>query len=153
MFVLSKGLGVGVGTFRSSGFFQALLGSAGAIGVFLFGGYMLQFVFAAPATGAARDADRLALARVAGWTAVESLIPAAFTSPSPDPGALFAAFAGYSLGVRRPLAAVKRRRGGARPEWAGEWAGEGGAPEVPVVPVVSEAPAVPRPDAWRRRPR
>jgi hypothetical protein len=98
---LTHGLGVGVGSFRSSSLFTAILGSVGPAGLLVFLGYCLQVGrFGRRATYSTRVDERVGAGAAAGWTALLSLVPAAVTAASADPGALFAIMAGLSLGWR-----------------------------------------------------
>lgn len=147
MFVLSHGLGVGPGTFRSSGFVQSVIGSCGVIGAGLLLGYLVQFAIVGQSRAASQDKMRLTIARIAGWAAVAVLIPISLSGPSPDPGAIFAALAGFSIGLRRPFVAPPKRRAIRKGQWNADPAREQARSAI------REAPAVPRPDAWRHRAR
>lgn len=103
----SHGLGVGVGSFRSSSLFTAILGSVGPAGLLIFIGFCLQFArLARRSTYQSRIDDRTGAGAAAGWTALLSLAPAAFTWASADPGILFALMAGLSLGWRSGVVAT-----------------------------------------------
>jgi hypothetical protein len=98
-FAVSGGIGVGAGSFRSSGLFTAILGSVGVIGVSLFLSYMLQVMKPLrPSTYRVSIAAPRALGAAAAWGALVSIVASALGSPTPDPGAMFAVLAGLSLG-------------------------------------------------------
>ncbi|WP_225009182.1 O-antigen ligase family protein [Novosphingobium percolationis] len=153
MFLLSHGLGVGPGTFRSSGFVQSVVGSCGVIGCVLFAGYLLQFGIVGQFGAIDAQKGRLKIARIVGWGAVAVLIPAILSGPSPDPGAIFASLAGFSIGLRRPFVALRRQGAHRSPGHPQSAQGQWGQAEAQPPSRFSEAPAVPRPDAWRRRAR
>ncbi|MCW1382718.1 glycoside hydrolase [Novosphingobium sp. KCTC 2891] len=148
LFIFSRGLGVGVGSFRSSGMAQALLGSTGIVGCLLTAGYAIQLYVTKPAKAIAGLPARMALAQIMVWAAFASLIPLLLSSASPDPGGLFAALAGYSLGLRRPPKVRPLRVRGPRREWGGA-AGVApmAAPAAPESPATMPEPKV-RPPAW-----
>jgi len=112
-FVHSWGLGVGVGSFRSSSILTAVLGSSGLIGFVALFGYLIHAF--RPMAGATwirtghMDSD---VASAAGWAIVMALAPACVSAPSPDPGLVWGLLAGMSLGLRRgPQVLVPSRRG------------------------------------------
>jgi hypothetical protein len=101
-FAMSDGLGVGVGSFRSSSFIAAIVGSTGVIGVgafLLFAARMLR-----PAASETWDVSwrdgRLQAGIAAGWAAVLGLAPSLVASASADPGLIFGIFAGLTLAWR-----------------------------------------------------
>lgn len=101
LFVGTRGLGVGIGSFRSSNFFTAVLGSVGPAGLVLFLVYVLQ-VFK-PLRGSTYGKGASPPAKVgaaAAWVPVVGLIPAAFAGTSADPGLLFGLFCGCALALR-----------------------------------------------------
>ena len=107
---VSHGLGVGVGSFRSSSMFTAMLGSVGPAGLVVFVGYCLQVAkLGRTRTYAAQVDERTAAGAAAGWTALMVLPPAAATWASADPGILFAVMAGLSLGWRSHTLALPGR--------------------------------------------
>jgi hypothetical protein len=109
-FKVSGGFGVGAGSFRSSGMFTAILGSAGVIGISLFLGYVLQVIKPLrPSTYRVSVPAPRSLGAAAAWAAFVSLLTAALGSPSADPGAMFAVLAGLSLAWSVPPAPAASR--------------------------------------------
>jgi hypothetical protein len=103
----THGLGVGVGSFRSSSLFTAVLGSVGPAGLIVFLGYCAQVTkFGRRSSYISQVEPRVGAGAAAGWTALMTLAPAALSWPSADPGLLFALMAGLSLGWRSGLIAV-----------------------------------------------
>ena len=100
-FFNSGGLGIGVGSFRSSSIVTAILGSSGVIGIVALVCYVAKVFrpFAATTYTATGDIDR-DTATAAAWTVLMVLVPAAVSAPSPDPGLLWGLFAGIALGLR-----------------------------------------------------
>jgi hypothetical protein len=102
--VFTHGLGVGVGSFRSSSLFTAILGSVGPAGLIVLLGYCAQVgKFGRRSTYVSQVDPRVGAGAAAGWTALMILAPAALSWPSADPGLLFALMAGLSLGWRSGL--------------------------------------------------
>jgi hypothetical protein len=102
--VFTHGLGVGVGSFRSSSLFTAVLGSIGPAGLIVLLGYCTQVAkFGRRSSYVSQIDPRLGAGAAAGWTALMTLAPAAVSWPSADPGLLFALMAGLSLGWRSGL--------------------------------------------------
>jgi hypothetical protein len=102
--MVSHGLGVGVGSFRSSSLFTAVLGSVGPAGLIVFLGYCAQVAKFGRRSSYSSQVDmRIGAGAAAGWTALMTLAPAAVSWPSGDPGLLFALMAGLSLGWRSGL--------------------------------------------------
>jgi hypothetical protein len=102
--VFTHGLGVGVGSFRSSSLFTAVLGSVGPAGLVVLLGYCAQVgKFGRRSTYASEVDPRVGVGAAAGWTALMTLAPAALSWPSADPGLMFALMAGLSLGWRSGL--------------------------------------------------
>ncbi|MET0375619.1 MAG: hypothetical protein ABW128_15355 [Rhizorhabdus sp.] len=107
-FLFSGGLGIGPGSFRSSSFITAVLGSSGVIGAVLFIGHFLRVWKPARASTymPVRD-ERTSIGVAAGWAAFAAMIPAAVIAVSPDPGTEFALFSGVALGLRRMITRPK----------------------------------------------
>jgi hypothetical protein len=100
-FVASAGLGIGAGSFRSSSLIMAIIGSMGLIGIVCFIGHVLQgFMPLRASTYVCETTGKTAVGAAASWTALLMLMPAAVASPSPDPGVMWAVFAGLALGLR-----------------------------------------------------
>ena len=100
-FIQTKGLGIGLGSFRSSSIFTAILGSAGPACLLVFIGYCL-LVFK-PLRGASYGRTATiseAVGVAAGWAALMQLVPAAVSSAGADPGLLFGLLCGVSLSLR-----------------------------------------------------
>lgn len=101
-FLASAGLGIGAGSFRSSSLPTAILGSMGVIGVLAFAGHLLRaFKPLRRTTWRAGVTGPEAIGAAAAWTALLMLMPSAVSAPSPDPGVLWAMFAGLALALRR----------------------------------------------------
>lgn len=100
-FATSWGLGIGIGSFRSSSILTAVLGSSGAIGVVALVLYLLRVFrpFARATYTAVGDIDR-DTATAAAWTVMMVLVPASVSSPTPDPGLLWRLLAGTLLALR-----------------------------------------------------
>lgn len=90
-FNASFGLGTGAGSFRSSSFPMAVLGSLGVIGSLLMLGYIGQVSWKM----LSRNAD--ATQRSAGWAAIFTIVTALASAGSPDPSFAFGIFAGFAL--------------------------------------------------------
>jgi hypothetical protein len=100
-FAASYGLGVGVGSFRSSSLLTAILGSLGVVGVVTFSAALWRLVMPTRVSTWAAVADRrAATGAAASWTVLVSLAPASVAAPSPDPGLLWGLIGGVALGLR-----------------------------------------------------
>lgn len=100
-FTATWGLGIGIGSFRSSSMITAVIGSVGVIGILTLGGYLVALL--APWRPNVYKLDlpeRAALGEAAAAASLFSLIPAFLSSPQADPGLLFALLAGFALGAR-----------------------------------------------------
>jgi hypothetical protein len=105
--VFTHGLGVGVGSFRSSSLFTAVVGSVGPAGLIVLLGYCAQVTkFGRRSSYVSQVDPRVGAGAAAGWTALMTLAPAAVSWPSADPGLLFGLMAGLSLGWRSGLIAM-----------------------------------------------
>lgn len=142
-FSASMGLGVGPGSFRSSGLAQAIIGSMGVVGSACFAAYVGQVLVGVNKRELEGGVERISLAHAAAWTACIGVVPLFLIHPSPDPGMEFAALAGLALGLRekvwRMRPALSFRFGHALPER------EAITPEP--------AQEVPLSTGWRRRPK
>jgi hypothetical protein len=109
-FVVSYGLGIGAGSFRSSSLFTAMLGSMGVVGVLTYLGHLVRvFKPLRASTYSTPKDERMAIGSAASWTVVSMMIPAAIGAASPDPGITFAILCGLSLEWRRRAQAPKVR--------------------------------------------
>ncbi|MFC3173496.1 hypothetical protein ACFOD9_04450 [Novosphingobium bradum] len=110
-FLASWGLGIGVGSFRSSSLFTAILGSGGAIAMLAFLLHLGRIFHPFErATWRASGEPMTDVAKAASWAALVMLVPAAVSAPSPDPGLLWGLIAGTALGLRRAAALVRQAR-------------------------------------------
>ncbi len=100
-FRVSWGFGIGPGSYRSSSFLLAILGSTGVIGTLTFLLYLLR-VFQPARLSSYDKGSRLELSIGGAFAAAALLsqIPAAVSSPKPDPGNTFAMLAGAAIGLR-----------------------------------------------------
>lgn len=102
LFLASGGLGVGVGSFRSSSLTTAIAGSGGVIALAAFALHLARLLRPLPPTGPRAGGDPTAeVGTAAAWAAVVMLVPAAVSAPSPDPGLIWGIIAGSALGLRR----------------------------------------------------
>ncbi len=100
-FWASGGLGIGVGSFRSSSLVTAIIGSVGVIGTTAFVAHLLAVV--KPLRRSTYHApppieQRMGVA--ASWTVLVMLVPAAVTAASPDPGLSWGLTSGAALALR-----------------------------------------------------
>jgi len=101
VFVKSYGLGIGVGSFRSSSIITAILGSVGPLGLVAFLIYVLQaWQPFRRSTFKVSKSEALQFAAATGWAALLIIIAQAAVGASPDPGMMFGLFAGLSIGLR-----------------------------------------------------
>ena len=105
-FWVSYGIGIGPGSFRSSSFFAALVGSVGVIGSVAFLAHLLRAfkplhisTYCGPRGGAVLGQDAM-IGAAASWAAIGVMLPAAFVSPTCDPGGDFAVFTAVALALR-----------------------------------------------------
>ena len=100
-FVVSGGLGIGPGSFRSSSLATAVLGCMGLVGGLAFALYCWRMFkpLRRSTWHCATDPAR-AVGAAASWAALMQLVPLTFTAPSPDPGILWALFCGLAIGLR-----------------------------------------------------
>lgn len=142
-FRLSYGLGIGPGSFRSSGLISAVLGSMGVIGAISLTVHTIKtLVCARPGTPVKLMTERDAVAAASAWAAVLGLIPLVLIQASSDPGMEFAALAAIALALHLPPLPVSRSKAGLGP------AAEPTPMQAPV-----PMPAAPQSAGWRRGPR
>jgi hypothetical protein len=111
VFVATHGFGVGAGSFRTSSLPSAVLGSSGVVGAALLIVYLVQLAKPFRRSTYLADVDgRRGAGVAAGWAALVGLAPLVFTAASPDPGLLFALFAGLSIGWRGAPAEPRQGR-------------------------------------------
>lgn len=97
-FFFSKGLGVGVGSFRSSSLISAIGGSMGVIGLSAFVLFCYRILPAHRMSIYRLDVDKTqAVGAAAAWAAVIGLAPAMLSASNPDPGLMFAFLAGVAI--------------------------------------------------------
>jgi len=97
----SYGLGIGPGSFRSSSFVMAVIGSTGVIGAVSFLAYALGVL--KPLRISTFGRSELLEHSIGGAfavAAIASLVPSAVVSPKADPGTNFAFLAGAALALR-----------------------------------------------------
>jgi len=98
---VSYGLGIGPGSFRSSSFGMAVLGSMGAIGVVTFLVYCAEVFQPGRRSSWTRSSDLAATVGGAfASAAMLSLVPAMLIASSADPGVPFTYLAAAALGIR-----------------------------------------------------
>jgi hypothetical protein len=110
-FIVSHGIGIGPGSFRSSSMIMAIIGAMGVVGIVTFLCY--TFVVFQPwrrSTWGSGGDDRTVTGGALGSAAVLSLVPAALSSANAHPGTTFAILAGAALALR-PLSAVRASSG------------------------------------------
>jgi hypothetical protein len=97
-FWTSEWIGIGAGSFRSSGLISAVAGSLGAVGLAALGGSV--WVILRPMRAQTYDVQttgNVALRSAFAWAATFTLVPALFSLPSPDPGLIFGVFSGIAV--------------------------------------------------------
>lgn len=100
-FWVSGGLGVGVGSFRSSSLGTAILGSMGIIGVATYGAQILRVLQPLRQSTYVKSSNsRIDVGAAAAWTVMAMSIPAFVSAPSPDPGLNWGLMVGIALGLR-----------------------------------------------------
>lgn len=105
-FAVSDGLGVGPGSFRSSSFATAMLGSVGAVGAALLLSHLVRALKPLRIStycgyqDRQRFGDEAMISAAAAWAAIGVLIPASIISPTCDVGSDFAVFTGVALALR-----------------------------------------------------
>ncbi|MFM9976641.1 MAG: glycoside hydrolase [Sphingomonadaceae bacterium] len=108
-FWVSGGIGVGIGSFRSSSLGSAILGSMGVIGVATYAAQMLRVIQPFRQSTFVRTGNtRTDVGVAAAWTVIAMSIPSFVSAPSPDPGLNWGLLVGIALGLRLGTAAVPR---------------------------------------------
>jgi hypothetical protein len=103
-FKFSYGIGIGPGSFRSSSFFFAVMGSTGVIGLASLALYLLRVLQPTRRSTYGRAATiELTVGGAFGTAAILSQIPALVSSPTADLGTNFAILAGAAVGLRPSL--------------------------------------------------
>lgn len=117
LFLQTRGLGVGIGSFRSSSLITAILGSVGPACLVLLLGYCLHVLKLSRRSTYMRTGDFNAdLSAAAGWAAIVQLVPAGIGAPGADPGLTFALLAGFSLAARSKFLRAQSSSGAPRGE-------------------------------------
>jgi hypothetical protein len=100
-FRVSFGLGIGVGSFRSSSLLLAILGSTGVVGALAFAAHYLAILKPERrSTYSLSGRGEEPIGAAAAWAACAGLFPAMVSVPTADPGVVFAILGGLSLGWR-----------------------------------------------------
>jgi len=99
-FAQTYGLGLGIGSTRTSSWPVALLAGTGIAGALAMGAFLLRFLTAAPPTGADRLHRQMLYGARLSW--LVAFVPGAVSSPSVDFGVLSATLFGIMAGL--PLA-------------------------------------------------
>jgi len=100
-FWVSGGIGVGIGSFRSSSLGSAILGSMGLIGVATYAAQMLRVIQPfRQSTFVTTGNPRTDVGVAAAWTVIAMSIPSFVSAPSPDPGLNWGLLVGIALGLR-----------------------------------------------------
>lgn len=103
-FKFSYGVGIGPGSFRSSSFFFAVMGSTGVIGLASLALYLLRVLQPTRRSTYGRAATmELTVGGAFGAAAILSQVPALVSSPTADLGINFAILAGAAVGLRPSL--------------------------------------------------
>lgn len=97
-FIHTKGLGVGVGSFRSSSLLSAIAGSMGVVGMASFMLFIYRILPGHRLTIYRLEGTNTeAVGSAAAWAAVVGLAPQVVSGASPDPGLLFAFMSGLAI--------------------------------------------------------
>lgn len=97
-FTFSKGVGVGVGSFRSSSLVSAVAGATGLPGLIAFGLFLYKVLPLHKLSTYQLTGNRTeAVGAAAGWAAIVGLAPAMVSGANPDPGVMFAFLAGLAM--------------------------------------------------------
>ncbi|MDB5701409.1 MAG: hypothetical protein JWL66_1608 [Sphingomonadales bacterium] len=111
-FIVSNGIGIGPGSFRSSSFATAMLGSVGIFGSTVLVCHILKALkpLRISTYCGLRDGGNFGqeamISASAAWAAIGVLIPASIAAPTCDPGLEFAIFAAVALALRSGSVAV-----------------------------------------------
>lgn len=104
-FLHSYGLGIGPGSFRSSSLITGILGSMGVFGVIAILVHLWRVLQPQRlSTWGRSDDPGLDVGGAAACTVLLSLVPAAISAPSADPGVMFALFSGAAIALRPRVA-------------------------------------------------
>jgi len=110
-FIVSNGIGIGPGSFRSSSFATAMLGSVGIFGSTVLILHILKALkplristYCGLRHG--NFGQETMIGAAAAWAAIGVLIPASISAPTCDPGLDFAIFASVALALRSRRVAV-----------------------------------------------
>jgi hypothetical protein len=99
--VVSKGLGIGAGSFRSSSLITAIIGSMGVVGILAYLCQLFNVLKPLRNSTYVNPPDlRSRVGAALSWTVVMMLIPAGIGAASPNPGADFAILGGLALAFR-----------------------------------------------------
>lgn len=111
-FFVSNGIGIGPGSFRSSSFATAMLGSVGLFGSTVLICHIIRALkplristYCGSREGQRFGGDAM-IGAAAAWSAIGVLIPASIAAPTCDPGFDFAAFTAVALALRRQRVTV-----------------------------------------------
>jgi hypothetical protein len=106
-FVVSRGIGIGPGSFRSSSQITAMLGSVGVFGTAMLVAHLLRALkplristYCGPREARHFGGEAM-IGAAAAWAAIGVLLPASISSPTCDPGSDFAVFTAVALALRR----------------------------------------------------
>lgn len=100
-FVVSHGLGIGPGSFRSSSLATSILGSVGVIGAVAYVGHMLRAFKPLALSTYMRTGDpERDIAAAAAWAMVFGTSVASVSAPSCDPGLEFAILSAAAIALR-----------------------------------------------------
>ena len=99
-FIVSRGLGVGAGSFRCSSLIVSILGSTGVIGTVAFLAHVIKILRPLRAQTYRLKGIQDPVGVSFAWAACAGMLPAMVSAPTPDPSITFAIFGGLSLGWR-----------------------------------------------------
>lgn len=101
-FVHSGGLGIGAGSFRSSGMTVAIIGSMGILGITLFLVHFWRMVQPLRRSTLIPSGDlRTDVSAAASWGVLLMVFPMSLSWPTPDPGLVMGALGGAAMALRR----------------------------------------------------